>query len=650
MKTRHTLPFLITLLSLVAAACSAQAEPPGTDPPQTSQPPDTTQPPDSTLPPADGSPCDDPGRAWSTEFDLDGDGTDELIVLVQTDDLKDPVLHVCIDESTRFATDLDGEQAQVIGFHDLDGDAVRELLYTTAGERGRVLSVATLTLRGLQTTDVRIEQWNDLVDAGGGPFSGETFQCIDWDEDGSPDLIHWQFQPADNDEVNVLASIVTLVEGTAVETGVDLFETTPGDAAAILDRLHGCGPGDVVLPDVRFNATGWARVPANPTVFAGTNDVVPTAVAATDRIAVAVGVHAPNPIVGGMTEPEPRAWFTEDGIAWTAAEVDGTNGEMLGVTATADGFVAVGRIGDNGAVWRSSDGRAWEMTEITSLEEDGLTVLYSVIDTPLGLVAVGMEMYFPDFDAAVWTSPDGTDWTRVTSPAFGTVGFQPNDNGEFNAEIYDIAVTVDGLLVGIGYDSESNPDIDFPDQFPAAWVSSDGQTWERTRLSQEARLTGIAAVDNELVAFGTSNLHGSPTSDAVIVRSSDGRTWTNATGEFSAVTAVDGIQSINAVAQALGGGWIAVGSDQAEFDSRGAGAVWQTFDLADWDRLEHDATVWGEIDVEPVVVMNDAVTLPTGDTLVVGYAGETEPLPGGGSACCLKRPQLWLFSPDRAGS
>ncbi len=646
----------VLAVALVVATCTSEtADPPQAgDPPPSTVPASTTtsepgDPPQTTDPPPTTATCADPGRAWTAEVDLDDDGLDETIILEQPVGSA-PVVLVCIGENPPLSVSLAAADVQLIGFHDLDGDGTRELLFTQAGDRGRVLSALTVTLRGIEHTTLVIETWNDLVDAGGGPFTGETFQCIDWDEDGVPDLIHWSMQPAD-DLVNVRAQLVTLEGTEAVETAVDLYETSVDDATAILGAPHGCGPDDVVLPNLRFSAAGWARVPLDPTVFDATEDLAITGAAATDERIVAVGVEAPNPIVGAVIETRPRAWWSTDGVVWNAATVPGESAEMLAVTATADGFFAVGAVGESAAVWTSQDGSEWTLFEVRTHLPDGAAVMYSIASAPFGLVAVGAEMYWPDIDAAVWISPDGATWTRVLSPSFGTVGFQPNEDGEFNGEMVGVAVSEAGTVVAVGVDSDSDPNIDFPDNFPAAWVSTDGETWQRTRLSQDTRLRGVAAFGDVFVAFGTTDVHGSPTADAVILRSTDGATWSDATGDFAGLDPSDGIQVVSDVLPAPDAGWIAVGTDQTEFDSIGAAAVWQTFDLASaWERLPHDPTVWGEVDAAPVLVMNGGAVVPTGTLLVTGFVGETLPLPGGGSACCLDRPRLWLFDPARTGS
>lgn len=150
------------------------------------------------------------------------------------------------------------------------------------------------------------------------------------------------------------------------------------------------------------------------------------------------------------------AWYvTRNGRAWRRADVDVAFGigtdmsdlastvqNMLGVTATPAGLIAVGAEALNPthmppgpdlgivAVWASHDGKTWRRVGDPSLKLRGLFTegMGSVVTLGDLLVATGWTTEHGDLDAAVWTSRDGQRWTRVNDPALTRPDDQlPND-------------------------------------------------------------------------------------------------------------------------------------------------------------------------------------------------------------------------------
>ncbi len=112
----------------------------------------------------------------------------------------------------------------------------------------------------------------------------------------------------------------------------------------------------------------WTRAADSPELDALPSDDPPLwttmdSVATRHGLVVAVGYEGP----AGGHGPAARAWWSADGRTW--ANADGADflsgGEtsvmLAGVTATADGFVAVGSSsgGCPGGIWDSPDGHAW---------------------------------------------------------------------------------------------------------------------------------------------------------------------------------------------------------------------------------------------------------------------------------------------------
>ena len=206
--------------------------------------------------------------------------------------------------------------------------------------------------------------------------------------------------------------------------------------------------------------------------------------------------------LGSLAGPiEARFWWSADGRDWTLAGADAAVAESRGAAVAAvpdGGLVAVGATGDakdadGSAVWTSPDGRAWTRVSSDALR-DG--VMHGVTAAPgVGLVAVGSDA--ASTRAMAWRSPDGRAWDVVPDAA-------SLDNFGLKIEMEDVAWDGTRFLAG-GHRL-------FGTQFPTAllWVSSDGLSWERANESaalSQGRISGVAAGGPGLVAVGT---YGSP--------------------------------------------------------------------------------------------------------------------------------------------
>ena len=129
-------------------------------------------------------------------------------------------------------------------------------------------------------------------------------------------------------------------------------------------------------------------------------------------------------------------WTSPDGFTWSRVPHDeavfGGPGEqrMVSVTAGGPGLVAVGGVWEkldgtyemsDAAVWTSPDGLEWSRVphdEAVFARSGGLgdknEQMVSVVTGGPGLVAVGFDSVGDcGWNAAVWTSPDGLTWSRV---------------------------------------------------------------------------------------------------------------------------------------------------------------------------------------------------------------------------------------------
>ena len=119
-------------------------------------------------------------------------------------------------------------------------------------------------------------------------------------------------------------------------------------------------------------------------------------------------------------------------VAHDEAELGGSTDVVAQALAAGEsGLVAVGADGalleENAAVWTSPDGKSWERVADADgvfggppRESSGpgdtfpsLQFIRGVVAGGPGFVAVG-EDQSQDVQAAVWTSPDGQSWSRVS--------------------------------------------------------------------------------------------------------------------------------------------------------------------------------------------------------------------------------------------
>jgi hypothetical protein len=527
-----------------------------------------------------------------------------------------------------------------MGVVDLDDVAPFEILLHHAGTSS--VRVAHVTLRGLAVTDVLAAREIEDPGAAGAPFTATTFECSDVDDDPTA--------------MNIRVSFITADGSEFVQAGLDHYEMPLGDARARFDDEHRCEPGAAPLISFITGPDGWSVLDAGAT-FEGPGNSLMAAVAADPATGrhVAVGTETPSLLLGEFFEERPAIWWSDDLLVWNRANLGGASGELRDVTALPDGgFVAVGRSAEGPIAWTSNDGIAWTSAELplgsTDVTGQFPPVASAVTVTPFGLIAVGVETYEPpvagigeDLDAAIWTSEDGASWERVNDPSLGTTGFQPNDVPEFNAELIDVAFIPGIGIVAAGSASASDPSIDYPDQLPTVWISTDGEAWESHAVDVDGRLRGVVAHEGEAVVFGVEDLHGSPTSDALVASSPDGRTWTQLEGPFGATAEPDGIQAMNGALFVSGHGLVIVGSDEAESEVRGAAAVWWAT-TSGWARQPGSSLVFGSVDDSPTYTMTGAAWLD--ELVVVGFTGRSIELAGGTTtACCIYEPAVWVWRP-----
>ena len=213
-------------------------------------------------------------------------------------------------------------------------------------------------------------------------------------------------------------------------------------------------------------------------------------------------------------QAEPAILLFEDG-AWSAAEVPGTRGQVMGLAQLGGQLIAVGNeLPDarTGFIWTSADGRTW--TEAASITD---AALYDVVATHDIAVAVGAHLDEEMAStAAAWTSSDAEDLDgRCRRRRRGVVDAQrdglvgrvrgvrrrpertdaagldrrrpcrlgvADDRPRATSHRVDIVDWDGGLAVAGASDKSGN-------QHPYVALSGDGRAWTQTMLSAEERAT-----------------------------------------------------------------------------------------------------------------------------------------------------------------
>jgi hypothetical protein len=400
-----------------------------------------------------------------------------------------------------------------------------------------------------------------------------------------------------SDTVGEVETSTTTTTGTSGTVGEVEISTTTTLHVTIIRYLTDAAVW--TSPD----GLSWSRVPHDDAVFGGTVDQVMASVTAGGPGLVAVGWD--------WTTGRGRAavWTSRDGLRWSRVAHDpgvlGGDWSMSGVTAGGPGLVAVGHdwsFGGDAAVWVSPDGFEW--SRVSSDEEifnpEGTVAMDAVSAGGPGLVAVGSRVWtspdglawslVPDVEgiferadmtgvtaggpgvvavgvdrsvgpgrvAAVWTSPDGVEWSRVEHDegVFGGLG----------------ACTMAGVatggpgLVAVGACAAG---ADGEDQVAAVWISPDGLTWSRVAHDPDAfdgpgthAMNAVVAGGPGLVAVG-ANVLGRDDGVAVVWTSPDGLTWSRVPHDETAFG--DGEKATRMLAVTAGGpGLVAVGSADTE--------------------------------------------------------------------------------------
>jgi len=336
------------------------------------------------------------------------------------------------------------------------------------------------------------------VGANGLDYSTREDDATPWDN-GANDAVVWT-SPDGLTWTRVPHNVVTF----GGDGGQQMFAVTAGGPGLVAVGRDGAVADREGHAAVWTSPDGftWSRVPHDEAIFGGEGEQRMVSVTVGGPGLVAVGFDRPAEVGEG----DAAVWTSPDGFTWTRvphneAVFGGESRQMmLSVTTGGPGLVAVGTDGDYGgrplgepegdesavdaAVWTSPDGFTW--SRVTHDESifggPGAQRMASVTAGGPGLVAVGSvtgdltdlhPLQRHHFDAAVWTSPDGFTWSRV--PHDDAVFSSSNESIPSDAEEVMLSVTAGGPgLVAVVLDGVDDCGWD-----SAVWTSPDGFTWSR---------------------------------------------------------------------------------------------------------------------------------------------------------------------------
>jgi hypothetical protein len=308
------------------------------------------------------------------------------------------------------------------------------------------------------------------------------------------------------------------------------------------------------------------------------------------------------------------------------------------VTAGGPGLVAVGS--SNGrhhhggylldgpaTVWTSSEGSAWTRIVGGTLGDGNIV---DVTTGGPGLVAVGSYERSPDFrhnnasgftdsqTAVVWTSTDGTSWTRG-----------PDDADVFGGATMNAVASGTPGLAAVGR-SEFHND--------AAWFSADGVQWVRSRIDGVGNMIDVTAFGDGFVAVGDTNITTvAPTGGAAIWMSRDGLNWTQNPDD----SAVSGVIALTGITDGPNG-LVAIGVRRISADGEQRGAVLTSQDGLHWTSVDQEQFAPSPPDtfrswyVEPA-----SVTSTAGGYVAVGEMGGCLLSDVFGKACVISEARVW---------
>jgi hypothetical protein len=292
-------------------------------------------------------------------------------------------------------------------------------------------------------------------------------------------------------------------------------------------------------------------------------------ITAADDQLLAVGIQQPpSEAIAYVSADDGRTWTAEPGFA------PGADTGALAVAADGDGRVIVGRRGREAAAWAATDGGWQAAPPAASLQgpAGGSAELRAVVPWRGQWVAVGSADEGADRRvAAIWASPDGLAWERVSHGSAFT------DRVAYGIAGSDERLVVVGSLAGSD-GATATPGV--------AWTSDDGAAWSLVEAPALAGpMRAVTHTDRGFVAVG----FGIEDDRAAAWTSPDGSTW-------SAVPDQQAFKALGKPVRMSAVGWDGTGLVAAgwKWDAgNGSGVVWRSPDGSAWVREPDQASMSG---------------------------------------------------------
>jgi len=237
------------------------------------------------------------------------------------------------------------------------------------------------------------------------------------------------------------------------------------------------------------------------------------ALATDGRRIIAAGMFSMG-LMGQVPPDRALVWYSDDlGRTWNLVEEETFatgHGGMMDVAWTGDGFIGVG----NG-FWFSPDGLSWTLTD----DEEPPVLVRSLAEWDAWWIAVGDGR--DSSAAAMWRSEDGRSWELMHSDS----GTGPGT--ESMAGALAVAAGRDGL-VAVGFDRPERWD-----RTPAAWRSENGLSWHMvphipwdvTALWMYKPMEDLVEFDGWVIAVGNSWSRYGRGRPFMLASADDGISW-----------------------------------------------------------------------------------------------------------------------------
>lgn len=309
--------------------------------------------------------------------------------------------------------------------------------------------------------------------------------------------------------VLAIASIALVTQAFGPRTDQPASERTwsrvPGPAGMPADQ----GFRGVVSWNGMYVAAGWRTLQNGSapddfvtSIFSSTDGVHWAQRAVFDRNAFVFRLESDGQrlIAAGFDERGGAVWVSDDASTWKRVSLGGSDVKVFGVAIVGSDYFAWSL----GEMWISSDALTWQAVPHADVVFALPALVSGIVAGGPGYVAWGVGGSNDDGGqfAGLWTSRDGTSWTRV--PPQASLGGEGS-----GVEVIKVLETDDGL---IAFGAVEDGDV----WSRAAWTSTDGLTWTRTtEVRGDVSFSQMITLESGFVAAGGG-----------IWTSPDGLSWT----------------------------------------------------------------------------------------------------------------------------